>query len=430
MTANVRHLPPSMLYAAALSWLLIYEVAPYWGYMGYAGDFSPGGLVLALFASAILGLSIPVGFNARSMIVASLNYIFFIPTIVYMAFSDASAMYYFCMFTAYVGIYFLSRLNIAPLVIVPVNRRNILWLSFLLITLAIAVQAALGGLRHFNLNIERVYEFRSVAADEVPSVFGYIYSSIASVLIPITAALALMMRRYVLAMLAVALAVILFGMTHHKSVLFGPFAVVLLYIFFSKARSPYLLAAAFLMIPALAIAETLFIRGTQGADGIPYFTSLIVRRVLFTPAMLDTFFVEFFSENTPYYWSASRFGSWASENPYGVSAPFLIGIEYFSDPGTSANTGVIGSGFSNAGYLGVLFYSIAIGILIAVVNAYGKRIGHAVVAAGSFITVYYVVTTTDLLTAILTHGLLLLLVVLGLFSRQARRSIQGDRLPA
>ena len=113
-----------------------------------------------------------------------------------------------------------------------------------------------------------------------------------------------------------------------------------------------------------------------------------------------------------------------------MTAPFVIGSEYFSDPEMSANAGAIGSGFANAGLFGVALYSLSIGVLIGVLNVYGKRIGHATVAAVSFVVVFYVVTTTDLVTAFLTHGLLLLLIVLALFSNPMQTPKTNKPLPA
>ncbi|MDQ7780787.1 MAG: hypothetical protein RDV41_13915, partial [Planctomycetota bacterium] len=136
---------------------------------------------------------------------------------------------------------------------------------------------------------------------------------------------------------------------------------------------------------------------------------------LFVPAMLDTLYIDYFSLHEKYYWSSSRLGSWAGENPHGVAAPFLIGSEYFSDNDMSANAGVIGGGYANAGLLGVAIYSIISGLLVAMLNAFGRRAGHALVTAVSLATVFNILTTTDLVTAFLTHGLLLLVLVLALF---------------
>lgn len=427
---NSRHLILSVLYAAGLSWLLLHEIVPVWHYMNYAGEFSVPGIAAALCASAYLGASVPRGLTARTMIVTSLNYLFFVPSAVYISLSNPSVYHVISFVFIFIGVYYVSGIRSLWFTIAPVRQNTIFALIFALIVSAVATQAAFGGLRHFSLDIEKVYEFRTIAAEEVPSIFGYIFSSVTNVLVPLALALSLRFRRYVLAALIVAFTVVLFGMTHHKSVLFTPFVVLLLYLFFANARSPYLIGGAFLAIPVIAIAEVVYTWYFVGDEGVAYFTSLVVRRVLFTPPMLDSLFVDFFSQNPVYYWSTSRLGAWALESPYGVTAPFMIGIEYFSDPLMSANAGAIGSGFSNARLFGVALYSLFIGVLIGVLNVYGKRIGHATVAAVSFIIVFYVVTTTDLVTAFLTHGLLLLLVVLALFSNPLPTSKTNKPLPA
>lgn len=417
MVVNVRHLFLSLIFGAALSWLLLYEISPFWGYLNYSGKFSAAGLAGALFACGLLGALVPTGADTRALIVTSLIYLFFLPAAVYISFNGYFLLHIISYVMLFFGIYYVSLARIPPLVIAPLRQRSIFLLIYLSIVLAIAGQAAFGGLHHFSLSIEdNVYEYRTIAAEEVPAIFGYIFSSVSNVLIPLSLALALRFRRYVFAGFSVICAIVLFGMTHHKSVFFSPFVVVLLYFLFVKARSGGLLAAAFLAVPFLAIAEVLYIHYVIGAHQAGYFTSLTVRRVLFTPVMLDSLYLDFFSRNSLFYWSASRFASWAYENPYGLTAPYVIGIQYFSSPEMSANTGAIGSGYANAGLVGVALYSIAIGLLVGVLNAYGSRIGHAAVAAVSFVIVFYIVTTTDFTAALLTHGLLLLLIILSLFS--------------
>jgi len=415
MIVNLRHLFLSLFYGASLSWLLLYEIVPYWSYMNYGGEFSEGGLVAALGGSAFLGMSVPTRFDTRGMIVTALNYLFFVPAVVYISFSGLQIYHIISFIFVFVGVYYISSLKMSPLTIAPLRQSNIFLLIFVMIVFAIASQAAFGGLHYFSLDIEKVYEFRNISAAEVPGIFGYIFSNASNVLIPLALTLALRFKRYFFAALIVVCATILFGMTHHKSVLFTPFVVVLLYILFATSRSSRILGIAFLAIPCIAIAEILYIHYVLGAHQAGYFTSLTVRRVLFTPAMLDTLFLDFFERNPLYYWSASRFASWIHENPYGITAPYVIGIEYFASPQMAANTGAIGSGYANAGLFGVALYSVAIGLFIGMLNGYGARIGHAAVAAVSFVLVFYVVTTTDLTTALLTHGLLLLVFILALF---------------
>lgn len=430
MALNSRHFLLSVPYAGALCWLLLYEIIPRWNYMNYKGEFSAAGLAVALSASAILGLSVPRGRDARAMIVASLNYMFFIPSAVYASFSGLSPDYFLAFLFAFIGVYYVSRLSIPSPVTIPVGHKGVLLLTFMLILAAVAAQAYFGGLRYFGLSILRVYEFRNISAEEVPAIFGYIFPSVSNVLIPIALILSIKIKRYWLSTIISACSILLFGMTHHKTVLFMPFALVILYYCFSNSRKTYAIGIFFLLVALFCVSEIVYIRIYLGSeDVIAYVSSYVARRVLFTPVMLDSIFVDFFSKNATYYWSSSRFGSWITESPYAVTAPYLIGEKYFSDPAMSANTGIIGSGVANAGLYGVLLYSLIVGVLISSLNGYGKRIGHATVAAVSLVAVFYLMSTTDLTTAILSHGLLLLFVIMSIFSGPTRKDRRfGSRI--
>jgi len=421
MALNTRHFFLSVVYATALSWLLLNEIVPRWSYMNYRGEFSGLGLAVALCASAILGLSVPHGKNTRAMIVACLNYMFFVPSAVYVSFHGITFNYIFSFLFSVLGVYYISRIRISVPVIASIKKEDAINLCMGFIFVALLAQAYFGGLRYFNLNITRVYEFRSLAASEIPAFFGYISSSVSSVIIPTALIISINFKRYRSSLFIVLLSVILFGMDHHKTTLFVPFILVMLYIFFVYSKQTSAIGIIFILITLFCISEFVYMRYIIDSDGIAYINSYIIRRVIFTPAMLDSIFVNFFSSNEKYYWATSRFGSWAMESPYPVTAPYLIGEKYFSDPSMGANTGMIGSGFSNAGLYGVFLYSMVVGMLISSLNVYGKRIGHATVAAVSLVSVFYVVTTTDLTTAILSHGLLLLLVMLSLFSGPAER---------
>jgi hypothetical protein len=204
-------------------------------------------------------------------------------------------------------------------------------------------------------------------------------------------------------------------MTHHKSVLFGPFVVAFLYLLFQRMDSSRVLGWAFVAILIACLFEIFIMRQILSSPDPAYMSSLIIRRVLFIPSVLDGLHTDLFSIVSQYYWSTSKIGDWLVDNPHGVTAPFLIGEVYFGDTETSANAGMIGSGYANAGLIGVAVYSALIGLLISVLNAFGRRIGHAFVTAASLSTLFNVVTSTDLVTAMLTHGLLLLLLLLALF---------------
>lgn len=424
MTLNMRQVGVSLLYVAILSWIYLTEIATYWSYMGFRGTFSAGGLAASVAITVITSAALSRTRDTRAAILACMHYLFFLPATILLAYSSAPAEHYLAFLIVWASLTFLSALQFKPLIIATLEPKNILAIVFGAILFALASQAAYGGMATFNLDIERVYEFRREAASNLPAIFRYVYSNVASVLVPLALVLSYKFRAYWLMALAFACSIILFGMTHHKSVLFTPPAVTLLYILFLRMRSPQMLGIVFLAIPLLCAVELLYIRFIVGVPEAGYISSLLARRVLFVPSLLDGMYIDYFNHSPKYYWSASRILSWALDNPFGTTAPFLIGSEYFSDSDMSANAGVIGSGYSNAGLLGVAIYAAVSGVLLAVLNAHGRRIGHALVTAVSLTTIFNILTTTDLLTAILTHGLLLLLVLLAAFpSPSARRPL-------
>jgi hypothetical protein len=404
MTFNTRHVLISLIYVAALSWIYLTEMVGFWGYMFLVGKFSVGALALSSLSAIALALLLPATRDTREYLLTCLHYLFFLPATVFMFYSNTNYMHLASFAIAVGGVYVLSALKSPIFALQPLPPRQILTIVFGLIGFSIIIQAAFGGLTYFNLDIERVYEFRSVSAAEIPSIFGYVYSNVSSVLVPVALTLSIKFRNN-----------FLFGMTHHKSVLFGPFVVAFLYLLFQRMDSSRVLGWAFVAILIACLFEIFIMRQILSSPDPAYMSSLIIRRVLFIPSVLDGLHTDLFSIVSQYYWSTSKIGDWLVDNPHGVTAPFLIGEVYFGDTETSANAGMIGSGYANAGLIGVAIYAALIGLLISVLNAYGRRIGHAFVTAASLSTLFNVATSTDLVTAMLTHGLLLLLLLLALF---------------
>lgn len=415
MIAIINRVGVALVYCALLSWIYLNEIVLNWQYMGFVGDYSMGAMILSLIMTAVLAILTPHNKDTRSIIITAMQYLLFIPYIIFLTYSGGSTDLYLSFFIMISCIYFVSAVEISAPVLILLSPKYILVFVFSAIFAALAIQAAFGGLTEFNLDIERVYEFRREAASELPGIFGYVYSNVASVLVPLALVLSFKFKNYWLVAAALLSSVVLMGMSHHKSVLFGPVAVAVLYVIFARMRSVSLIGAMFLAIPVVCILEIFYLRVGLHSTEAAYINSLIVRRVLFVPPMLDSFYTQYFGVHQWYYWSASLIGSWAIKNPHGLTPPFVIGYEYFLDTDMSANTGVIGSGFANAGLVGVAIYSFLAGLLLSLLNAFGKRIGHAFVAAASIATMSNILSSTDLLTAILTHGLLLLVIMLALF---------------
>ncbi len=418
MTPTIRNLIFSLIFAGLLSALYVTEILDFWQYMGFHGSFSLLGLALTLVSTATLAIFTPQTKDVRGIILTSLSYLYFIPSFVYMYFSDSSIVHIGGTLFLIISLYTLSSLNLDVVNFKPISPRNLMILVLGLAVVAIFVQAWFGGLRNFSLDINRVYEFREESSDSMPPIFMYFYSNISTILLPIILVLAINYRSKIIIAAAIACIIVLFGMTHHKSVLFAPFLAAALYAPLHKAKNSSNIGVLFVVVAAACLIEVAYIRFIEEQYFPSYLTAISARRIFFVPPLLDELYIEYFNGHAKYFWSTSRLGSWASTNSYGVSAPVLIGDEFFGGTNTYANSGAIGSGFANAGFYGIMLYSILAGLLLGVLNSYGKRIGHAFVAVASLILFFNIVAAADFTSVLLTHGLLLLLLLLAFFPRR------------
>jgi hypothetical protein len=93
----------------------------------------------------------------------------------------------------------------------------------------------------------------------------------------------------------------------------------------------------------------------------------------------------------------------------------VIGVEFFNNPDTFANTGWIGSGFMHAGLLGIIIYGAVIGLIFSYVARFSdyNRIRLEVLLGSIAVPVIGMLISTDLTAVLLTGGLILQLIFLG-----------------
>ena len=427
---KVPHIITTLVYALFLSWLYVNAVSARWGYMGFKSEYTAQSLVLILLVSLILALFLPDKPDTRGLVLTVIHHWFSIPSVVYYFFSDASWLYFLSFVIFIVCINFFSKIRIPTIIGPQIKIQHFLYLNLVLILTSLLAYVAFGGLSYFSLSLSAVYEFRRIAAASVPGVMGYVFSNVSNVVIPISLLLCFTLRRYTTIAFIVVLAIILFGMTHHKSVFFTPFLIIGFYYAFQRIKKLSTMGWVFLTLPLIALVQVIVIRELYGFDAISQITNLFIRRLLFVPPMLDSFYVEYFTENPLYYWSSTKFGLGIAEQPYERTAAFVIGTEFFGDDDMSANTGAIGSGFANAALFGVIIYSSLIGLMISMFHAYGHRLGHAFVSSVCLMSILNVVRSADLTTAVLTHGLFLLFILLILLPTLWKRDSRSESTEA
>jgi len=207
----------------------------------------------------------------------------------------------------------------------------------------------------------------------------------------------------------VGCSVLLFALTAHKAPLFYPFIVLFVYWAAQSSKAvDWLLTAIFTILVISAVDFWLYANGKESM----MLGSLFARRAILVPSLLNWFYLDWFSMHEKYYWAGSKFTFGLISPPDSLKMANLIGVEYFNKEEMSANTGWIGSGYANAGLLGVYLYSVLIGLFFSFLNAYGRKLGARMVIALFTLPVLTMLTSTDLPTMLLTHGLLIAMVLL------------------
>ena len=153
-------------------------------------------------------------------------------------------------------------------------------MSVLLI--AVATVSIFVGFSNFNLNLFRIYEFRAEATSSMPILLQYLYLGVSKIVSPIVLIMAFRFRSAFFLFVGIFAIVLLFGLTHHKTVLFIPIIVLIFYIFQVRASNLNICLLIFVLFSICASIEVIFL-SYIGEDKVGLLNLLISRRVLFLP---------------------------------------------------------------------------------------------------------------------------------------------------
>lgn len=286
--------------------------------------------------------------------------------------------------------------------------------------LLIASYFALGGGRFINFDLTRVYDFRRDAMANLPQVYGYLMSNFSKAIIPAGIVLSFMYRKWVLLLVFILSSVMLFALSSNKSPLFIPVVVIFVYWF---AQHPKVIDLTLLGLISVVVIGGLdfYLSQTGAGDFAGWVGDLLVRRALLVTSLLNWSYYDFFSVHPKVYWAESKFTLGLIDSSYDVGIAELIGREVFGKV-MHANTGWIGSGMANAGYLGVGLYSVLIALFLSLFDAYAKKLGNSLVVSVFLISVMTAAAGSDFTAVLLTHGFLLLLIIVTLLKPTIRQN--------
>ena len=404
-----------MLYliAFALLWFgYTTFIVPIYGYKGF--EWAPNGVKVfeSLLAIVFFALVLPLRVKRPSDFFIHVHFLLpVVPMLVLYSAADLPRVYIYFVLLAFAVVCWVRKFKLPKIKgdMIPISR--MMWGLLIIVAIYIISIILQGGLRYFNLNLLKVYEFRNIAAQNLPGIYGYFSPMVSKVLLPFILLLAVYRRKWLIAGLSLAGSVIMFALTNHKGPLFYPFFILGIYFVMRSRRRPIqLLLVGYILVILVSLAP-FFINYESSKLPITRITlgSFLLRRVYFVPAHLNFVYYDFFSTHPHTMLSQSKLTFGLIQYPYDLDAPHLIGYHYYNNVLTGANTGWLGSGYMHFGFAGMFIYALIVGLLLSMVDTFAKRRELAISGAILFIPLFAIFQSSDLPTCMLTHGFLLAL---------------------
>lgn len=403
-----------LTYFALLSMAYSLEIGGKWQARGFESEFSPGYLALStMFVFAFFYQQGAVS-NFRTLLLTFAFLTIYIPAMVYLSFGNPSSRLGLVYLLSILPLIFFSRLRFPTFLAKSFSKSA--FITFLVAYMAIFLflLASRVGFGNINLDIYAVYDFRHDAAENIGVQLNRNLSLISKFFLPLLLIYAASTQgklQVLLVSVAVFFTFFLFAYWQHKSALILPLAVLGLYFFLRCGSANRRLLLLFLLFSFVLFAEAA-LYSIQGLSQPGALNSLFGRRALYIPPLLADYYLDFFSQNEKIYWHGLTQHLGIAGPGYKAAPAFLIGAHYFDSESVSANVGFIGSGYANAGIWGVLVYSSFLGLAVAFVSAQAKRIGSVFLFCLTAFVFHTAFASSDLITTIRSHGMLLMLLTI------------------
>jgi len=405
-----------LLFRVALDLGYVWFVAPEFRHLGFGLSVDAFRLLESFILTLMLAGICPVVLKRPSeFLVVVLSCAIALPMLSLYAWGGGARVYLYMVLSAFL---ILRSVTLLPRLRMPVLRQGrafalwILWASLVLIAIIVIMR---GGVQHFSLSIGDVYDYRSTSNELV--FFGgaaYLKFWVARVSIPFLLALAIWRRKWPSTVLLLIAAVLFFGVTAHKAFLLYPALVVASYVLCRLRRPMHWLVGGL----ALAVLGSLVL----SALGYSRVADLLIRRSLFTTAKNHYLYYDFFRANGYLLFSSSVLKNTIAY-PYEYQIPVLMSVVRYGHALGNVNAGFLATGYMNYGYLGMLLYTAILAPLLNLGDSMVRPGGLPVsVVAAMVIASYWSLTSADLMTALVTHGILLAMVILWLLSYGKPRS--------
>ncbi|HAQ1743870.1 TPA: hypothetical protein IXG73_002901, partial [Enterococcus faecium] len=188
-------------------------------------------------------------------------------------------------------------------------------------------------------------------------------------------------------------------------------SIVITYIIYFAFKKIYMYTFTFsiLCITFLSIIEPLI-------GGSINIITFFIRRAMFVPSLLNIYYFDFFRFNEKDFFRQGIIGRVGINSPYSESIPQIIGKQYLGSENLLANNGLFSDAYSNIGLLGIIFLPLSIIIMLKLLDGCCRGLQFKILIA-TIITSAYTFISSSFFTVLLTHGFLIVCIVIWLIPK-------------
>ena len=286
------------------------------------------------------------------------------------------------------------------------NKNAVLKVVFIAVSVVIVFVAGRYGGFRISLDIIEVYGRRQLAQEAgLPRTLTYLFNWSKAIL-PICIGLFIKSGQKIWAIFGVLVGVMSFGFDGSKTA-FGLVVIAVIVNLMPDIKLRLLnlyalLAGNFAMI--LILLDYRFRNGFTLA-------SYIVRRSMLVPELLRSNYFDFFTTHTPDYYKASFLRYFGFKSVYKDIPQMISSIYYPNLPVSNANNGLISDAVTNMGLMGVVIMPVILAIVLRLLDNWTSKI-YMTVYLSFAVGIAFYFSNSFLFTILLTHGLLVVMIVL------------------
>ncbi|WP_316571707.1 oligosaccharide repeat unit polymerase [Neobacillus sp. YIM B06451] len=349
-----------------------------------------------------------------------------VPLLTFYSMQDGARIYlYSILFGFMLTVWIVKKLKDFRVIMIEDSVKPVFFLLAVITLYVYGYLIATGGLSRLSFNLLAVYDVRSVYQQNNSGLMNYLVTWQAYAINMSMLIYTLEGRKKQLFFLFLFLQLLLFGMTGLKSFLFAPVVVIGLYYILKNVKLKNLVLE--MMTVGVLFIVSLSVLLYSVFDNINA-ASIFVRRLLLVPAQLHFVYFDFFSTHETMKLSHS-FLSFLFENPYNSPTPVdVIASVVFNNENFNPNVGYLGDAFSNFGFMGIIVYSITLGVVLKMLDSVARHVP-IYFSAPLIVIPSMALINSALPTSLVTHGILFEITAIWLFS-QIFKKTKAEGVPS